>query len=76
VGRKENRTSKPVQILEERTTDKAHIKEIVCLGNRRDKDKDLGMEGTRTGRETARKIFERGARSGQRSARLHSEGRV
>jgi hypothetical protein len=46
------------------------------LGNRRDKDKDLGMEGTRTGRETARKIFERGARSGQRSARLHSEGRV
>jgi hypothetical protein len=37
---------------------------------------DLGMEGTRGDRESARKIFERGARSGQRNARLHSEGRV
>jgi hypothetical protein len=27
-------------------------------------------------RERARKIFERGARSGQRNARLHNEGRV
>jgi hypothetical protein len=34
------------------------------------------MEGTRIGRESARKIFERGARSGQRNVRLHSEGRV
>jgi hypothetical protein len=32
------------------------------------------MEGTRRGRVSARKIFERGARSGQRSARLDSEG--
>jgi hypothetical protein len=38
--------------------------------------KDLGMEGTRRGRESARKIFEKGARSGQRNARLGSEGRV
>jgi hypothetical protein len=38
--------------------------------------RDLGMERTRRGRESARKIFERGARSGQRNARLHSEGRV
>jgi hypothetical protein len=38
--------------------------------------RDLGMEGTRRGRESARKIFERGARSGQRNAKLHSEGRV
>jgi hypothetical protein len=37
---------------------------------------DLGMEGTRGDRESARKIFERGARSGQRNARLHSEGRL
>jgi hypothetical protein len=37
--------------------------------------RDLGMEGTRRGRESARKIFQRGARSGQRKARLHSEGR-
>jgi hypothetical protein len=34
------------------------------------------MEGTKRGRENARKIFERGARSGQRNTRLHSEGRV
>jgi hypothetical protein len=38
--------------------------------------RDLGMEGTRRGRESARKIFERDARSGQRNARLHSEGRI
>jgi hypothetical protein len=31
------------------------------------------MEGTRRGRESVRKIFEMGARSGQRNARLHSE---
>jgi hypothetical protein len=61
----------------------------MCLGNRREKvgkggdreyidvwGRDLKMEGTRRGRESARKIFERGARSGERSARLHSEGRV
>jgi hypothetical protein len=34
------------------------------------------MEGTRGSRERARKIFEMDARSGQRNARLHSEGRV
>jgi hypothetical protein len=38
--------------------------------------RDLGMEGTGRGIESARKIFERGARSGQRNARLPSEGRV
>jgi hypothetical protein len=38
--------------------------------------RDLGMERTRRGRESARKIFERDARSGQRNARLHSEGRI
>jgi hypothetical protein len=31
------------------------------------------MEGTRRGGESARKIFERGARSGQRKARLREE---
>jgi hypothetical protein len=31
--------------------------------------RDLGMEGTRRGRESARNIFKRGARSGQRNAR-------
>jgi hypothetical protein len=31
----------------------------------------LGINGTRRGRESARKIFERGARSGQRNAKLH-----
>jgi hypothetical protein len=31
--------------------------------------RDLGVEGTRRGRESGRKIFERGARSGQRNAR-------
>jgi hypothetical protein len=34
------------------------------------------MEGTRGGRDSARKIFEMGFRSEQRNARLHSEGRV
>jgi hypothetical protein len=34
------------------------------------------MEETRRSRESARKIFERGARSGLRNAMLHSEGRV
>jgi hypothetical protein len=34
------------------------------------------MEGTRGARDSGRKIFERGARSGERNARLHSEGRV
>jgi hypothetical protein len=33
---------------------------------------DLGMEGIRRGRESARKIFE----SEPRNARLHSEGRI
>jgi hypothetical protein len=31
------------------------------------------MEGTRRSRESARKIFERDARSGQRNSRLHSK---
>jgi hypothetical protein len=35
-----------------------------------------GMEGIREARESGTKIFERGARSGQRIARLHSEGRA
>jgi hypothetical protein len=34
------------------------------------------MEGIRRRRESARKIFERGARTEQRNVRLHSEGRV
>jgi hypothetical protein len=34
------------------------------------------MEGTGRDRESTRKIFERGAGSGQRNARFHSEGRV
>jgi hypothetical protein len=38
--------------------------------------RDLGIEGTRGDREIARKIFEMGAKSGHRNARLHSEGRV
>jgi hypothetical protein len=38
--------------------------------------RDLGMEGTRSGRESVRKIFESVSRSGQRNARLHTEGRV
>jgi hypothetical protein len=37
---------------------------------------DLGMERTGAGRESAREIFEMGARSGQRNTRVHSEGRV
>jgi hypothetical protein len=36
--------------------------------------RDLGMEGT--GRETARKIFEKDVKSGQINAGLHSQGRV
>jgi hypothetical protein len=40
------------------------------------RSRDLGMEGTRRGRESARKIFERGARSGERKARLPGERRV
>jgi hypothetical protein len=54
----------------------------MCVGNRREKVMMMfesmieGMEGTRAGRESARKIFEMGARSGQRNARLHSERRV
>jgi hypothetical protein len=37
--------------------------------------RDLGIEGTRTGRERVRKIFEKGARSGQRNAKLLSARR-
>jgi hypothetical protein len=41
------------------------------------RDKDLVMEGTGRGGESARIIFERVARSRQRNARLYSEeGRV
>jgi hypothetical protein len=38
--------------------------------------RDLGMEGTGGGGESAREIFEMGARSGQRNTRVYSEGRV
>jgi hypothetical protein len=38
--------------------------------------RDLGMEGTRRGRESAGKIFKRGARSGERNTGLLSDGRV
>jgi hypothetical protein len=34
------------------------------------------MEGTRRGRESARKILEKGARSRRSNSRLHHEGRV
>jgi hypothetical protein len=34
------------------------------------------MKGTRIDRESARKIFERGARSEQRNSTIHSEERV
>jgi hypothetical protein len=34
------------------------------------------MKGTGKGRESARKIFERDARSGQRNARLPNEGKM
>jgi hypothetical protein len=37
------------------------IESIIDVG-----DIDLGMEGTRRGREDARKIFERDARSGEK----------
>jgi hypothetical protein len=36
----------------------------------------MRMKGTRKGRESSRKIFDWGLRSGQRNARLHSEGRM
>jgi hypothetical protein len=77
-----------VYTFSERTTDKAHIREIVTKANKvvgcvwgigekkwggNFKRGDLGMEGTRRG---ARKIFERGARSGKRNTRLHNEGKV
>jgi hypothetical protein len=42
-----------------------HDRECIDVG-----DRDLGMKGTRIGRESGRKIFERGE---QRKARLHSE---
>jgi hypothetical protein len=48
-----------------------HYREYIDVGG-----KDLGMEGTRRGGESARKIFQRGARNGQKNARLHSDGRV
>jgi hypothetical protein len=37
--------------------------------------RDLGLEVRKRVRESARKIYEKGARSGQRNARLHNEGR-
>jgi chemotaxis receptor (MCP) glutamine deamidase CheD len=40
------------------------------------RSRDLGMEGTRRGRERVKKIFGRGAKSAQRNAKLHSGGRV
>jgi hypothetical protein len=80
-----------VYTFSERTTDKAHIREIVRKANKvvgcvwgigekkwggNFRRRDLGMEGTRRGRKSARKIFERGARSGKRNTRLHNERRV
>jgi hypothetical protein len=38
--------------------------------------RDLGMEGTGRDGESPREIFEMGARSGQRNARVQSEGGV
>jgi hypothetical protein len=35
-----------------------------------------GWKEQKSGRESARKIFERGARSKQRNGRLHNEGRL
>jgi hypothetical protein len=40
------------------------------------RSRDLGMEGTGGGGESAREIFEMGARRGQRNTGVHSEGRV
>ncbi|KAH0814781.1 hypothetical protein GEV33_008010 [Tenebrio molitor] len=40
------------------------------------RSRDLGMEGTGGGGESAREIFEMGAKSGQRNTRVHSEGRL
>jgi hypothetical protein len=46
-------------------------------GERADvRSRDMGMEGTGGGGESAREIFEMRARSGQRNTRVHSEGRV
>jgi hypothetical protein len=45
--------------------EKIHFREFINVRGR-----DLGMEGTRRGREGARKIFENRARSGLRNARL------
>jgi hypothetical protein len=41
------------------------MRKSILMGGR-----DLAIEGTRRGRESAGKIFEMGARSGQRNARL------
>jgi hypothetical protein len=41
------------------------MRESLLMGGQRS-----AIEGTRRGRESARKIFEMGARSGQRNARL------
>jgi hypothetical protein len=40
------------------------------------RSRDLRMEGTGGGGESAREIFEMGAKSGQRNTRVHSERRV
>jgi hypothetical protein len=71
-------------IFSERAADKPHIREIVRKANKvveenDDHDRkytnvrgrDLEMEGTSGSRESARKIFEMGARSAQRNARLY-----
>jgi hypothetical protein len=50
--------------FQEENDDREHDREYIAVRVR-----DLGMEGTRRGRESARKIFERGARSEQRNAR-------
>jgi hypothetical protein len=45
------------------------ISDTPCIDVR---GRGLGMEETKRGRESARKIFERGDRNGQRNAKLHS----
>jgi hypothetical protein len=82
LGRKENRTSKGVQThsVKENRREKWRSdfrRRMMMLEHDREnidvRGRDLGMEGTRRGNESARKTFERDTRSGQRNARLHSE---
>jgi hypothetical protein len=61
-----NRREKVGRRFQEENDDvRDHDRECIDVG-----DRDLGMKGTRRGRESGRKIFERGE---QRKARLHRE---